>query len=430
MRAFYLAYRDISRTPSAPAGDAEMRRAIAKADTHKWEFKPRFRRHAFGWKSQPAIQRIKQAISEIRKVARNAPVLAAEGAVILLERLSPALEHVDSSSGAIGTAVNNAIAEVVPIIANAPAEPGTREAWLDRLWEAHAADQIPYIESLADHWGELCVSKEVASVWADRLLDITRMALSPDKNLRGHFHGTPACLSALYRAERYAEIVDLLEVDTIWPYKRWAVKALAAMGMKSDAIRYAEACRGPWTGDGEVDTTCEEILLSSGLVDEAYERYGLLAGRAGTYLATFRAVAKKYPHKSAGELLADLVKSTPGDEGKWFAAAKEAGLYREALALASRTPCDPKTLARAARDLAEKQPAFAVGAGLLALHWLVEGYGYEITGADVWAAYSGTMKAAEKDGSVAETRESIKKLVAGETAGGFVTKILGRELGL
>jgi hypothetical protein len=32
------------------------------------------------------------------------------------------------------------------------------------------------------------------------------------------------------------------------------------------------------------------------------------------------------------------VKSTPGDEGKWFAAAKEAGLHDQALALASRTP--------------------------------------------------------------------------------------------
>jgi hypothetical protein len=63
------------------------------------------------------------------------------------------------------------------------------------------------------------------------------------------------------------------------------------------------------------------------------------ANQRGTYLATFRAVCKKYPHKAAGEILADLVKTTPGDEGKWFAAAKDTGLYDEALALASRTPC-------------------------------------------------------------------------------------------
>jgi len=403
---------------------------MTKADGHIWEFKARFRRHAFGWKSQPAIQRVKQAVSEIKKAARTDPVLAAEGAVTLLERLSPALEQVDSSSGAIGTAVNNAVAELVTIIAGAPSDPETREMWLERLWEAHGEDQIPYIERLADFWGELCASKEAASAWAERLVGITRMALSPDKDFHGHFRGTAACLSALYRAERYEEIVDVLQVDTIWPYKIWAVKALAAMGRKSEAIQYAESSRGPWTSDGEVDAICEEILLSSGSIDEAYEQYGLRVNRGGTYLATFRSVARQYPHKSASQILADLVRATPGDEGKWFAAAKEAGLYDEALALARRTPCDPKTLTRAARDFAEQQPAFAVGAGLVALHWLVQGYGYEITGADVWAAYSCTMKAAEKSGTVTETREKVKALVAGEPPGGLVARILGRDLEL
>lgn len=403
---------------------------MAKAEAHKWEFKARFRRHAFGWKSQPAIQRVKQAVAEIKKVGRTDPVLAADGAVAFIERISPALEHVDGSSGAIGTAVSNALAELVPIIAGAPADARTRDAWLERLWDAHEADRIPYIERLGDHWGELCASKDLASRWADRLVGITRMALSPDPNLRGHFHGTSACLSALFTAGRYQEIVELVAADRIiWPYKRWAVKALAAMGKKAEAIQYAESCRSPWASDGDIDALCEEILLSSGLGDEAYRRYGVRAHRGGTYLATFRAAAKKYPHKKPGEILADLVKSTPGDEGKWFAAAKEAGLYDEALALASRTPCDPKTLTRAARDLAGDQPAFATRAGLLALHWLVQGYGYEITGADVWAAYSSTLKAAEKNGTARDAREQIKSMVA-ERPGGFVAQILGRELGL
>ncbi len=401
------------------------------AEAHKWEFKARFRRHAFGWKSQPAITRIKQAVAEIKKVAKKDPVLAAEGAIAFLERVSPALEHVDSSSGSIGTAVGNTIGELVPIIASAPADAKTRDAWLERLFEAHQADQIPYIERLADHWGELCASKEVASAWADKLVGITRMALSPDKTLRGHFHGTSACLSALYRAERFDELIDLLRVDTIWPYKHWAVRAMAASGKKAEALRYAESCRSPWASDHEVDSVCEEILLSSGMADEAYARYGVRANQGGTYLATFRAVSKKYPHKAAGEVLADLVKTTPGDEGKWFAAAKDAGLYDEALALASRTPCDPKTLARAARDYTEKQPAFAASAGLLSLYWLVQGYGYEITSVDVWDAYRATLAAAERHGSAVEVRERVRKLVAAEGAGErFVTKVLGRELGL
>ena len=403
---------------------------MAKASGHTWRFKARFRRHAFGWRSQPAIQRIKEAVREIQAVARKDPVLAADGSVSLLERISPALEHVDGSSGAIGTAVNNAIRELVPVIAHAPASSETRGAWLERLWVAHEADQMPYIEALGDHWGEICASREEASKWADRLVGFARMALRPDRDDRAFFHGTSACLSALFSAERYAEIVELLHVDTIWPYKRWAVKALAALGRDSEAIEYAETCRGRCTNDVAVDGICEEILLASGRIEEAYERYGPRASRRGTYLATFRTVTRKYPQKSASRILADLIKATPGEEGKWFAAAKEAGLYDEALALARRSPCDPRTLSRAASDLAEREPAFAVEAGLLALHWLVQGHGYEITGADVWAAYSSTMSAAEKAGSVPEVRELVRALVTGEAPGGFVSRVLGGELGL
>lgn len=156
-----------------------------------------------------------------------------------------------------------------------------------------------------------------------------------------------------------------------------------------------------------MDAICEEILLSSGLVEEAYSSYGFRANRAGTYLATFRAVAKKYPHKQRRQLLSDVVQTTPGQEAKWFAAAKEAGLYDEAIALARDGPCDPKTLTRAARDLADSQPSFAVDAGVLALHWLARGYGFDITGADVWAAYASTMKAAANAETTAETSERV-----------------------
>jgi uncharacterized protein YegL len=99
--------RDTPRPPPTFAKSAK--RSARAAGPHKWEFRSRFRRRAFGWKSQPAIQRIKQAVSEITRVSRRDPVLAAEGAVLFLERVSPAIEQVDGSSGAIGTAVNRAI---------------------------------------------------------------------------------------------------------------------------------------------------------------------------------------------------------------------------------------------------------------------------------------------------------------------------------
>ena len=41
---------------------------------------------------------------------------------LFIEKVSPALEHVDSSSGAMGTAVNHAIEELVATITKAPVE--------------------------------------------------------------------------------------------------------------------------------------------------------------------------------------------------------------------------------------------------------------------------------------------------------------------
>jgi len=92
-------------------------------------------------------------------------------------------------------------------------------------------------------------------------------------------------------------------------------------------------------------------------------------------------------------------------------AAKKAGQLEMAAELAHQSPCDPKTLRRAARDFLNRNPGFALTAGLAALRWVAQGYGFEITGADVWAAYSHTIKAAEHLGRPDEVRERIRALV-------------------
>jgi hypothetical protein len=401
-----------------------------KSAAYKWRFPGFIRPKVFSWKSSPtAVARIKDAVAEIKSVSRSDPVAAAEGAIRLIERLSPALEHVDSSSGALGSAVNRAIEMLVPIISAADVPVPVREKWLERLYEAHAADRVPYIEILADYWGELCVTPELASAWADRMIGITRMALSPDKSLRGHYHGTSACLSALLRAGRYNDIHSLLAHTDFWHYKQYAAKALAEAGKTDEAVALAESLRGPWTPDRAVDRLCEQILLDAGQVEEAYRRFGLTSHPGGTYLATFRQVAKAYPGVPRQRILRDLVRHSPGDEAKWFTAAKELGMYDLALDLVRDSPCDPKTLARAARDYAEREPAFAAGAGLAALRWITRGYGYEIAAFDVSSAYHSTLTAAERLGQVEEIKTVIRKLIAAECADGFVRRVLGHELG-
>jgi hypothetical protein len=171
-------------------------------------------------------------------------------------------------------------------------------------------------------------------------------------------------------------------------------------------------------------------LLCSGRTEEAYRRYGLYAHRGGTYLATFRNVAKAYPDIPRAQILTDLIEASPGEEGKWFATAKELRMYDVALQLVRDSPCDPKTLVRAARDFAEREPGFAHGAGLAALRWLTLGYGYEIAAFDVWGAYHSILKAAEHLGTVSESKQDVRQLVALQAAGGFVRQVLGRELDL
>ena len=399
---------------------------------HKWQFASRFRRHAFGWRSDTPVQRIKEAITEIKQVARKEPVLAAEGAIILLEKLSPALEQVDSSSGALGSAVNKAIDTLVPIIVKADVEPKLRQRWLERLWQALQDDEMPYIELLGDYWGELCVTPELASHWADEFLPVVESVWSPKASGHGFFKGTSACLASLYAAGRHQELLVLIDKARFkwWHDRRWGVKVLAAMGRKAGAIRYAEESRGLNDPGWQIAQACEEILLSSGLLDEAYRRYAIEANQGTTNLATFRAIAKKYSHKQPEEILRDLVASTPGAEGKWFAAAKDAGLFDVAIELATRSPTDPRTLTRAARDYAEKQPAFALAAGLAALRWISLGHGYEITGADVLDAYSAVTQAVPNAGVPAQlVNEQIRDMITSTQPGNSLMKtILTRHL--
>jgi hypothetical protein len=40
---------------------------MTKAAAHKWAFAPGFHRHAFNWRSQGAVQRVRDATAEIEK---------------------------------------------------------------------------------------------------------------------------------------------------------------------------------------------------------------------------------------------------------------------------------------------------------------------------------------------------------------------------
>ena len=235
----------------------------------------------------------------------------------------------------------------MPIVSQAPASNSLRDKWLERLWRAIEDGAMPYIELLPDHWGELCVTPEQASQWADNLIEGVLLAWSPDFPRGGHFKGTATCLSALHAADRHDDLLKLLELAPYksWHDRQWGVRALVAQGKTAAALRFAEDPRGLNQPDSRISLACEEILLSGGQWREAFDRYALAANRHGTYQATFQALAAKCPQIEPKAILADLVAATPGEKGKWFAVAKSAGLLAEASELARISPCDPKTLA-------------------------------------------------------------------------------------
>jgi hypothetical protein len=90
---------------------------------HTWTFKASLRARAFGWNgSSLACRRLKEAVSEIKKVTRVDAVTAGDGVVSLMERIWPACEHIDTSSGALGCVVNWTQDELLPIAIEAPAD--------------------------------------------------------------------------------------------------------------------------------------------------------------------------------------------------------------------------------------------------------------------------------------------------------------------
>ena len=171
----------------------------------------------------------------------------------------------------------------------------------------------------------MCATTELASAWADQLLPNLRSVLRERKRgIYAFFPGTTLCYSALFKAGRRAE---------------------------------------------------------------AFDNYALLANQANSNLSTFRALARKYPELAPDKLLDHLIASTPGEPGKWFATAKTLKRFDKATQLAWTSPCDPKTLTRAARDHLTEQPNFAMQAALAALHWMSMGHGYELTGLDAHEAH-------------------------------------------
>ena len=381
---------------------------------HKWIFKSRFRANAYGWKGTAlATKRLKEAVSEIKKVAKSDPVTAADGAVGLMERIWPSLQGIDGSSGSLGSAVYRTLETLISIVIDAPADKKTRSKWLDRLYEAVQNDGVDYLSPVEEQWGAICGDDDLANEWADRLLPLLRESWA-NEQAGAWVKGGSLCLSCLVAAERYEELQQLLSLRSyrFWSFDKFWARALVQQRKIDQAIEFAESCRKdrPSYDDGSIVEFCEQTLLAAGRSDEAYERYALQAARATTNLATFRQVAKKYPDRETHEILLDLIEAH-GPKGKWFAAAKDAGCLDVALECATDRWADPSTLIRAARDFCEKDANFAAEVALCAIKNLLAGGGYEPTTLDMMNAYRHLREAAARCGRCEWAEAEVDRLI-------------------
>jgi hypothetical protein len=379
---------------------------------YRWAFKSRFRAHAYSWRgSALASKRLKEAVGEIKAVAKSDRKLAGEGIVSLIERLWPALEDIDTSSGVLGRVVHHTLDDVIPILISAPVDVETRSAWLERLFQAVMDDGVQYLAPVEDRWGEIAVYPELMKEYAERLCGMIRRVWV-DEPPGGHVIGTTICLSCLLETGRYGDLIELLACARVrwWHWHRFGAEALARRGMWDAAIAYADACRGPHGNDDwRIDRFCEDVLIKNKRTEEAYHRYGLKTVTGPTYLSIYQETLKRYPDRDPRQVLLDLIEAR-GQRGKWFAAAKDAGFVDIALVCARDFTAEPATLVRAARAFAVKEPKFAAEIGLLALERLLNGSGYDPAVSLVQEALGHLVGAASRIGTQDWARQQAQRL--------------------
>lgn len=380
---------------------------------HKWTFTSRFRKGAYGWSgSQLACKRLKEALSELKKAGKSDPVLAAEGVVLLIGKLVPALAHINSSTGTLGSRVAGTLTDLVSIITIAEPDGKTKRKWLQQLWDAYADDGYGYLDRLGDYWGELCSTREFCDEWIDKFMVIVSENRD-EPRLSSYVKETIPCLSCMLQAGRHQELMELLGLPAFdwWPYRQFGVKSLIAQGKTSEALRFAEGSRGLNQPDGEIDAVCEDILLSSGFYQEAYDRYALSYQTKSSYAAWLKDIIKRYPMLPPEKILNDLIESSDVEKGKWFAAAKDLKLYDLAVELVQEHPCDPATLNRAAQKFRQSNTPFSFNCSLASLKWLLRGYGYEITLGDVYQTLDNVFTAAELLGQTEVAKDITARLL-------------------
>lgn len=386
----------------------------------------------YNWRSSSkAAARLKAATTEIRNVYRSNPIVAGEGIVALAERIWPAFEQIDTSSGMLGSAVSRTLSDLLPILIEAPADLPTRARWLERLRAAIESDGVQYLDPISKRFGEIAHYSVLQNEHADRDLGIIRDAWS-DHSSYSFITTSTLTLSCLLEAGRYDELSEVVNLrkSRSWSDSRFVAEALLRQGRVSDALAYAGTMFEPGNlsrMDREVALFCESILVRQGRQEEAYVQFGLPSASGNTYTAIWRDLVKRYPDIDARKILDDLI-VVSGSKGKWFAAAKTAHFFDIALECAAQSDAAPATLIRAARDYKLKEPDFAAQVALHGIRHLIDGRGYEPTPSDIDEAVDHLMAACKRNDKIDWAVQELRRMVAVPNAVSIMVERLRKRL--
>lgn len=326
--------------------------------------------------------------------------------------------------------MSKALTEMAVLFGMAPLDDQQKNDLLERIWESCQNEEYGYYDEIGEYWPQMCGSEALVNKWADELLPIVKMVMK-DTNAGTYFKGTAPCLACLVAAKRYDEIFQLFDTkrNMIFHYYKYKLYALAGQGKIDDAINELESYAQNSCQAGGISHFGEKILLEAGMQNEAYRRFGIMANRKMTGLATFNAIRKKYPQIDTLQILNDLLDSEPQNKGKYFASARKAGYEDLAIDIAENNLVDPKTLTTACTEDLTREPRRALHYGLLALSSYSAGFGYDVMSTDITKAYTAAHAAAVNASMENEFKEQVMELINNDKSqGNFFSKALGIKI--
>ncbi|MBD3420941.1 MAG: hypothetical protein GF398_12550 [Chitinivibrionales bacterium] len=145
-------------------------------------------------------------------------------------------------------------------------------------------------------------------------------------------------MSCLFELGRYDEITEILSQRErmLFDYRQYEIKIIAARGDVDRALQMIDDNLYDSNSTYQAADLGKEILFKAGRIEEAYKRYGLMLPFRTIGLATLSAIRKKYPRISPQRILNGILEADPGNERRYFAAARKIGMIELAIEIAEK----------------------------------------------------------------------------------------------